>query len=389
MEKNNLIEISDKRICSGCGACLNSCPRQCINFKLDEEGFIYPVIEKEKCIDCHLCEKVCPWRRKEFIERKIEKNNIFYSAQLYNKKTLSMVSSGGVSWAVAKKVINKEGSVYGAAQFGVDRIKHIRALTLSDIELIRRSKYLQSDIGRSYTLAKEDLNSGRQVLFTGTGCQIAGLLSFIGKNYDNLLTIDVVCHGVPSLKVWRRYRLETEKKTNSSMEKLVFRDKSAGWKNNQYLQVYKNGKYEKQLSIDHPFHQGYLMGMYSRPSCGNCQFNLLPRLSDITLADYWEYDGELFKDTQELGISLVCCNTEKGYDFIQSLEEDVALEPTTEKKALASCKYLNNIPKENVNRDFFLSDLEKHGFYHAWRKYIKKRKSCLFAVKKLLKGIKL
>lgn len=371
-----MIEIVDKRNCTGCGACVNACPHKIIRLYEDTEGFLYPCVEKEKCIDCHLCERSCPMLKEGSSS---DKRGIgfpqFYAGQLKCKDELMMVSSGGAFWAFAKIIIESKGVVYGAVQDNVDRIAHVRSETYEGIRHMRRSKYFQSNTGQTFSLVKEDLKNGRLVLYSGTGCQIAGLNSFLGKSYDNLYTCDVVCHGVPSHKVWKKYREEKEKLEGKVMSDIVFRDKSLGWSKNQYKITYRDGSEEKELSVRQLFHAGYLQGLFYRPSCGYCKFASLPRVSDISLADYWKYKGRFHKSDSDLGVSLITINTVKGNSLLQQASVYLDYEETEKELALSSCKHLDEHPTENPNREIFFKLFFEEGYFAAARKFVVKAES--------------
>lgn len=380
-----VIEITDKRKCTGCACCVNVCPNDAIIMENDGEGFSYPSVDKSLCISCSLCEKKCPLLNSEITERQLENKPIFYSAQLKDKNELSTISSGGAAWALAEYVLNNDGIVYGAAIYNGDQVKHIRVTSIEEAQAIKKSKYFQSDIGYSYKRVKGDLEQGKLVLFTGVGCQIAGLNSYLGKTYDNLITADVICHGVPSSKVWKAFKEETEIQRKAEIVDLNFRDKSRGWQNNHYKTTFKNGDVEYQPSVEHPFHRGYLLGLYSRPSCGACTFNLLPRVSDFTFADYWQYDGIKFTENLNKGVSLIAINTKKASSVLKQLDVYMEIENTSYDNALHSARHMNNTPLESDNRARFFEVLEKKGFYHAWDKYIKEKKENI--LKKVLRRV--
>lgn len=369
-----MIEITDKKNCTGCGACINACPLHIIKFEEDEEGFIYPHIDNDKCINCHLCEKSCPMLK----ERASLCPNIngfphFFAGQLIKKEELFTVSSGGAFWAFSQTIIDKGGVVYGAVQENVDEIYHFRAKDKNGIERIRRSKYFQSDTRLTMSRVKEDLKKGLLVLYSGTGCQIAGLKAFLGKDYSNLITCDVVCHGVPSRKVWKKYREEKEKREGKKIKELIFRDKSAGWSHNQYKITYVDGKVEKEASTLQLFHAGYLKGLFYRPSCGTCRFASLPRVSDITLADYWQYQGQFRQSEFDMGVSLITINTNKGESLLKESSYYLSFEPTERELAIKSCRHLDEHPSENPNRALFFELFENRGYYAAAKKYIQNR----------------
>lgn len=370
-----MLEIIDKSNCTGCGACTNACPFHLITMEEDSDGFIYPKIDVEKCIDCHLCERTCPMLRdrNELCNEDVD-YPLFYAGQLKNAEELTEVSSGGAFWAFAQVIIAEGGVVYGAVQEDVDHIFHIRASSLDDIKIIRRSKYFQSDMGVTFLRAKEDLKIGLKVLFSGTGCQIAGLRGFLNKEYDNLITCDVVCHGVPSRKVWRVYRREKEDQEGKTITDLVFRDKSAGWSHNQYKITYTDGSIEKEASTKQLFHAGYLRGLFYRPSCGSCRFASLPRVADITLADYWKYKGRFRENGSDLGVSLIAINSKKGAKMLSIATKYLDYDITTRDLALRSCKHMDEHPTENPDRAAFFILFNKAGYHTAANKYIKYRR---------------
>lgn len=361
-----MITIIDKRRCCGCGACVNACPYNIISLQEDEEGFIYPKVESDKCVNCHLCEKSCPFLQElDTLVKKDDTYPLFYAGQLKNKEDLLEVSSGGAFWAFAEAILSQNGIVYGAIQQDVDNIFHFRADNIETAKKIRRSKYFQSDTGLIFRQVKDDLKKERIVLFSGTGCQIAGLITFLGKEYENLYTCDVVCHGVPSRKVWRKYRKEKEEREGKQMKELVFRDKSAGWSNNQYRITYNDGSIEKEASPQQLFHTGYLSGLFSRPSCGHCIFATLPRCSDITLADYWKYEGRFHQHSGDLGVSLITINTPKGHHLLELSSKSLSYESTKAELALNSCKHLMEHPSESSFRTAFFKLLDKRGYFFA------------------------
>ena len=385
-----MINITEKQNCTGCGACINACPKHIITMEEDNDGFIYPKINVKDCIDCHLCEKSCPMLKDKTV---VNKNTVdypkFYAGQLKRKDDLLEVSSGGAFWAFSQTLIEAGGIVYGAVQEDVDHIFHYRSESIDDIKRIRRSKYFQSDIRLSFRQAKEDLKNGSTVLFSGTGCQIAGLKVYLNKEYDNLITCDVVCHGVPSRKIWKAYRKEKEEKEGKKIVDLVFRDKSAGWSHNQYKITYEDGSIEKEASTQQLFHAGYLKGLFYRPSCGCCRFASLPRVADITLADYWRYEGRFRQQGCDLGVSLITVNCEKGNKLLQQSSKYLDYDPTERTLALNSCKHLDEHPSENPDRSNFIKLFHKAGYYAAAKKYICNTNIFKRIVRRIKKIIKL
>lgn len=369
-----MIQILDKSKCSGCSSCMNICPVSAIEMFEDEEGFIYPRVDVTRCIDCGCCDKVCPFNDEY---HKCPKENrsfqsFYYAAQLKKKAELKEVSSGGAFWGFAQAVLMHNGVIYGAVQKNVDEIYHIRAERIEDAKEIRRSKYLPSKINRCFQQVKNDLRNGKMVLFSGTGCQIAGLNGYLGKTYKLLYTCEVVCHGIPSLQAWRSYKLEHERMVHKSITDIVFRDKTAGWSKNQYKVSYSDGTVEYKRSTIHTFHSGYLQGLFYRPSCGQCPFALTPRVADITLADYWQYKGRFHSKESDLGVSLISINNDRGLEILKDALKFMEVESTSKEKAFNSCKHLNCHPIENPQRQAFIDLMLGKGYHVAAKRFIKR-----------------
>lgn len=367
-----MIKITDKRKCSGCLSCVNTCPLDAIKIQDDEEGFCYPIVNERICIQCGKCNDACPYGK---INHGVSVENMewktrFFAAQLRNKDELFQVSSGGVFWALAQCILQDGGIVYGAVQDEIGKVRHLRAETIADAKKIRRSKYLQSDVGKCYRHVREDLRQGGTVLFSGTGCQIAGLYGYLGRSYDKLYTCEVVCHGVPSKKVWESYQKEKEIMVGSPMKDIVYRDKSLGWSRNHYKITFDNGFVEHKPSELHVFHAGYLQGLFYRPSCGVCPFASIPRVADLTLADYWSYKGRLRPRGEDVGVSLVVINNLQGESLFTKSKYLLSIDPTDKQTAIASCRHLTHSPLENVNRKKFIDLVMNEGYYSAARKYI-------------------
>lgn len=224
-----MIEIKDKKDCCGCSACVSKCPAKCIELKEDEEGFLYPEVNKVLCMDCSLCEKVCPTISGEFEnDRRPLASYIAYAEDLSVRLESS---SGGLFSLFAENIIVNGGIVFGAAFDSDWTVRHTAVDLKNELNRLRGSKYMQSRIENTYKEAEKFLKSGRKVLFSGTACQVAGLKTYLGKDYENLYTIDVLCHGVPSQRVWKLYLEEQEKRNDSHVKMVSFRWKNTGWKN--------------------------------------------------------------------------------------------------------------------------------------------------------------
>lgn len=331
-----MIFLKRKIDCVGCNACVQRCPMQCITMQEDSEGFLYPSINQSLCIDCGICERTCPVinLNKERIPLQI------YATKNTNEKTRYKSSSGGIFTLLAEKTIYEEGVVFGARFDENWEVKHDYTETIDGLAAFRGSKYLQSRIENTYQEVKYFLKQKRKVLYTGTPCQIAGLKRYLNKEYDNLLTVDFVCHGVPSPKVWRLYldeitgykNIKTKKPTLTHLptvrKKIIeikFRDKIKGWKKfSLTLTISDEIKKNKIISISETlekniFLRGFLNNLFLRPSCYACPCKCLKSGSDITIGDYWGIENVLPEFRDDKGCSLAMINTQKGDLYYKSI----------------------------------------------------------------------
>lgn len=297
-----MIEIRDKSKCVGCGACMQACPVEAIKMCIDEEGFAYPKIDAKKCIRCGKCQNICPnirINREKIVEVSKRATYLCYSKEEIVQMTSS---SGGIFYPLAKKIIDNDGIVFGARFDPTWRVVHAAGFEESDIKAFQTSKYVQSDIGDTYKEAKAYLDAGRFVLFTGTPCQILGLKIFLGKKYDNLITIDFICHGVPSPKVWEDYVRYREKLAGARAEKIAFRVKDEGWlKSFLFFFFFLNGTEYRKCKVNDIYYQGFLNNLFVRPSCHHCQFKGFERAADITISDAWgvkEYAPDFYNEKE-------------------------------------------------------------------------------------------
>ncbi len=329
-----MLQITKERLCTGCSACFNACPFSAINMSTSKEGFLYPIVSQDKCANCGHCVKICPVNKKNQISG-IEKT--FYAAINCDTTVRLNSSSGGIFTALATSVLEKGGVVFGAGFDENFTVCHQSAENLKELEGLKTSKYVQSRVGESFKLAKEFLEKGQPVLFTGTPCQIAGLRAYLNKDYLNLFTIDLICHGAPSPIVWQNYLIKLENKFKSKVVYVNFRDKVKSWENYNVTIKFKSGKtYSRPHSINR-FMNLFLQNRILRKSCHNCSFKGENHTADITLGDFW---GKYFKThspemNDKKGCSLIIANTSKGHDLLLNLK-DVKLAKTDGKKALKS-----------------------------------------------------
>lgn len=307
-----MIHITNKHNCCGCGACLSICPKNCITMQADNEGFLYPLVNEADCIDCGLCEKVCH-ELHPFEERKPHK---VYAAINKDEEVRLKSSSGGIFYLLAEKTIAEGGVVFGARFDEQWQVVIDYAEDMKGVKAFMGSKYVQACMATAYTDAKRFLAEGRKVLFSGTPCQIAGLHHFLRKPYENLLSVDIICHGTPSPKVWDRYLDEVVTAGRKAINDVQFRNKRNGWKAFNFTMEYNKDEQSVSLCSHHQqnhFMRAFLSDMILRPSCYQCQAKSGRSHSDITIADFWGINSEMPEMDDDKGTGLVLINTDKGH----------------------------------------------------------------------------
>lgn len=366
-----MLKLKDKKDCTGCSACYSICPTKAIAMQEDNEGFVYPVIDETKCIKCGLCKKICPCiNNKDNNNLKEPTMLAAWSLDFQNKETSS---SGGCFYELAKYVIKQGGLVVGA---GFDKglnIVHKIVDNMDNLFELKGSKYVQSRIGDCYINVKENLDKDKIVLFVGTPCQVAGLYAFLkNKQYNNLYTADLICHGVPSTKVYRKYLEELSNKYKSNPISLTFRDKSNGWKKYKVKISFNNSTYIKNASED-IYMRAFLSNICLRPSCYECKFSKLPRVADITLGDFWgvkNVDNSLDDDT---GTSELVINSEKGKELLSKIEKNVFVKEVELQDGIKYNPCLVGSVTKPKNREQFFIDLDKNSLSKLEKKYFPKR----------------
>ncbi len=310
-----MICINGKKDCCGCSACVQACPKHCIKLTEDSEGFFYPSVDNDLCARCEICGKVCPMPRTNAPLKPFAT----YATTNPDEYVRSQSSSGGIFSLLAEYVIGQGGVVFGAEFNGDWEVVHSYTESVEGLAKFRGSKYVQSQIGTSFLDAERFLKAGRQVLFSGTPCQMAGLKGYLRKDYENLLTIDCVCHGVPSPGIFREY-LSMES-NGRSISRINFRNKTTGWKNYSVTLSFM-GKDTFTTSREHGedrFMQGFLRNLYLRPSCYDCHFRDGRSGSDITLGDFWGIDKIRPELDDDKGLSLVIASSRRADDLLKAL----------------------------------------------------------------------
>lgn len=318
-----MIVINDKTMCCGCTACANVCPQNCISMDADFEGFLYPVVDETKCVSCKKCEQVCPVSKPGMGEE--YGLTEAYCMRAQDRKIVENSTSGGFFSPLCEYVIKNQGIVIGAACSDSKQIEHI-VVSSDNSEMISRlrgSKYVQSYLGNIFSKVRELLNSGKLVCFSGTPCQVEGLLSFLGKKYGNLITVDMICHGVPSPKLWKKYVDYQEKKYHSAIKSISFRKKTYGYHSGTMELIFENGKkYRGSARIDYML-KSFFSEISSRPSCYKCNFKSENHKSDFTIFDCWSA-AELvhgLKDDDK-GYTNVFVNTKQGKVLLKKLKSE-------------------------------------------------------------------
>lgn len=364
-----MIEINEKSKCCGCHACFNACPVNAIEMKEDEKGFKYPKVDKEKCIKCGLCEKVCPIIQ----NRKVDISDEIHKAYAVNNKddnTRKNSSSGGMFSLIATYVLENKGIVFGAAFDDEWKVKHIEIDKKEDLVKLQTSKYVQSTIGDTYKKAKQYLDDNKMVLFTGTPCQIEGLQTYLQKDYNKLYTQDIVCHGVPSPKVWKKY-LEFRRKQDAAQPvRINFRQKDNGWNLFELLLQYNNSSYKTNHNDD-LFFKAFLGNACLRDSCYNCSFKKMNRLSDITIGDLWGIENIAPEMNDDKGTSLVIVNSIKGKELFDKVKGNCKYQKVDLKESVDPYNpaYFRSVDKHR-NADKFFDNLDNMEFDKLVNKYL-------------------
>jgi len=355
--------------CTGCGACVNICPKDCIKLQYDKHGFLQPYINVSECVSCGKCDAVCP------VLNTIEQCNytapICYAGWNKDAKVRHDSSSGGVFSALAEYLFSLGGIVCGVVLDDELHPYHTVASTKDDVKRMMGSKYLQSDTKLIFRQVKKALFLNRYVLFSGCSCQIAGLYTFLGnKKFEKLITCEIVCHGVSSISLFNWYKAYLEKKTGSSIVDVDFRSKKYGWSVSAMDFFYANGKKETIKARSNLFMKAFYASLSIRKSCVECNYAKLPRVADFTIGDYWRAVVQNYsKKERQQGISLILINNEKAANVISAIKDKMFLEPITLQDATAENTRIVNLDKVNPKRDEFLSEYKHSDVRYLMTKY--------------------
>lgn len=370
--------------CIGCSVCYNICPKKCITMEDLGNGFLYPKIDYKKCIKCNLCEKYCPINLEFKNNNIIDFKNKSFAAYSKDNNLRMKSSSGGIFSELAKYIINNNGIVVGAA-FEDNNLRHIIVDKVEELYKLQGSKYLQSEMNDIYIKVKERLENNKLVLFTGTPCEINALYKYLGKEYNNLYTQDIICHGVPSKLLYDKYKNYLENKYKSKVIDIKFRDKSNGWENYNIKIKFENGNIINEPANQNLYMKAFLNNLFLRPSCYECQFKGNNRKSDITLGDFWGINNIDSNFNDQKGLSLVIINTDKGNKLFNLILGQIIIKEFNINDSIkfnSSYYSCPNIPNE---KDKFIEEIKNNDFEKVVNKYTKV--SFLKRVKNKIKSI--
>ncbi|MBE5851206.1 MAG: 4Fe-4S dicluster domain-containing protein [Lachnospiraceae bacterium] len=350
-----MINIRDKKNCTGCSACVAVCPQKCIKMKSDEEGFYYPKVDQKKCLECNSCEEVCPIRN-TIEEKQFEQEG--FVVQNRDSRILAESTAGGAFTAIAQYVIRNGGIVFGVVLNDQYTAEHTWIENESELSLFRGSKYVQSYISEEvFDKAKSSLDQGRLVCFSGTPCQVEGLKSFLRKDYDNLVTVDVVCRAVPSPMVFKKYIDLQEGILGSKIRKIRFRDKYYGYKYSTMNIITENnqGDYHQGVESD-LWLRAYYSGICLRPSCYQCQFKKRYRVSDFTMWDCFAVDRYSKELNNDKGVTKLLVHSKKGKKIFKQISSDLMYVRINPDLLVKGTKEMFSSIEYNDRRELFMRD---------------------------------
>lgn len=368
------MNISEIKNCSGCMLCVSLCPKNCIQKNLNEEGFAYPHVDKSKCVDCGLCYKKCP-ANKDVEREKVKK---VYAVQRENKESLKQSSSGGVAAVISEYVIDNGGIVYGCAFDKNLKALHIRCTYKKTLDKLKGSKYVQSDFSTVYESLIEDCKNEKIVLVVGTPCQCAAVKNLLENKYNNLILVDLICHGVPSPDLFKKYlSWKANKMGGGRILKYNFRDKEKyDWGTTYKAATATATAAATAAATADPYYESFIYAENYRESCYNCQYAKIDRVGDITIGDYWgiqklhpEFNVDITK-----GVSVVLINNNKGESLFKKINSKLNfIESSIEKAMIENSNLYEPVKRPKIRNEFYIK-VNENGFSWVNKKmYMNKR----------------
>ena len=358
-----MVHLAAKNKCTGCSACASSCPNRCITMVRDKEGFAFPSVNNDICLNCKLCGKVCPALNAKEI---CHQNTLAHAAYTMDTKVRMESSSGGIFFELSKEVLKQSGVVYGAAYDKKFRVTHRCVDQYENLDALHGAKYSQSDLGECFPEIKKRLECGQQVLFSGTPCQVSGLQSFLGRGYENLICIDFVCHGVPSPMVWEKYVLyRSNLDSQGSLPQYInLRCKKSGWSKYAYSIdfFYEDGARYLCRNSEDEIMKMFVGDYILRKSCGYCQEKGYERKSDITLGDFWGIWDVAPEMDDNKGTSLILVHSEKGYSMLKQINNRIKIKEVKLNQASQMNRAMIKSVKHQKVRGDILEAISKSGF---------------------------
>ena len=363
----NSISGVDENKCCGCGACIQICPQKCITMVENERGFLIPSVDEKKCISCGMCSKLCP----ELSDSKMNSVLNAYAAIAKDSNKQMKSTSGGVFSIIAEHILNNKGIVIGVAWDSKNHVSHIIVDNIKKLQSILQSKYIQSDTKNTFKQTREFLNKGKVVLYSGTACQIAGLKKYLIKDYENLITVEVACHGVPSPGLFRKYFYWREKKEKYKITEFRFRHRDKHKTGEHYMcsARLENGKVKYYSIEKDPYYNAFIAGTTLRKTCYKCRYKKEDRIADITLCDFWGIEKEISDFPAQFGASAVLINSVRAQKIFEQILSKLIIYPCKKndiykhnKSMLQSCKEncLGMLKNININEEeLFKKIMEK------------------------------
>lgn len=389
-----MIIITRKEDCCGCGACYDACAKQAIVWETDEEGFSYPRVDLDKCVNCGLCNKVCPIENSEALNSRNKESNPLVLAAYHKDENIRIMStSGGAFWGLAESWVKEGGYVAGAIFYEHFKIRHVVTNDPEELQKIKGSKYAQSDCRGMYREIARLLKSGEKVMATGVPCQMAALRQYLRKDYDNLLVVDLICHSVTSQLPFQIYIKELEKEYHSEM--VSFHPKSkedGGWHHFAFKATFANGKtYLKHAGEDNFCRLSYGTNLLARYSCYECHYKHFPQPSDITIGDFWGIENIDSSWDSPHGLSKIILNTEKGIRYMEALSSMVTKPYDVESSVFnnpRSRSMLKSVPRCDMDKRIaFVRDLNKKGLNYSMHKHVYKTNSIIRRIINKIKNV--